>query len=606
MRAWDERGAPRREAAAAGTAAAVEALTSGLNRINLAAGQHQQTHMLPQKFGRVDPGRPQQQQQSRQVRREVCIAAHQVGRLIGPKGAERRRLQSTSGVSHLYVHSAGDMPSARVEIAGSEEAVAACLQLIQGLTGAVSPELPGPGSASSDSGRSDGGGGWPGVVLPLREHQRWTRMFPYLQRRSCVRITPDRRTDQLHISAQTKGAVDAVQSALKLLAAAEAFVVVSSSENGPVDSSPCASEADVGFPITAAQADELLAELEDLPEIADYRGGTVRQMKGARERDCVTVDLGSGARRFVTLRLRRRDSESVCRVLDPLLRGKQPVEGWKRWLVGGVGWEFAKSDMAARGKWTAKLQECRDMLVAANKMAGGDKLQGLLYYRDPATGGMVQRLRGSGARYEEVITDVRKFLEFLIFSAAYRKKSGLPGNDYMWDTIERICLRSSLPHVKAFNGGLMRTSNRGPDVPVQWSAHAHESTYGFVLVTEASQSELIQGVQAISRLLIEEAAGLRYRDVLQQLADSKDGHALDHLKSGDLVEVSSGKLKGRLYVFVGWTTPQQLSAKLREEGEGGEMLGRSVNRSQLAFVSSGAPPEVEAVDFVPVDDDAYD
>lgn len=93
MRAWDERGAPRREAAAAGTAAAVEALTSGLNRINLAAGQHQQTHMLPQKFGRVDPGRPQQQQQSRQVRREVCIAAHQVGRLIGPKGAERRRLQ---------------------------------------------------------------------------------------------------------------------------------------------------------------------------------------------------------------------------------------------------------------------------------------------------------------------------------------------------------------------------------------------------------------------------------------------------------------------------------------------------------------------------------
>lgn len=44
-----------------------------------------------------------------------------------------------------------------------------------------------------------------------------------------------------------------MQSALKLLAAAEAFVVVSSSENGPVDSSPCASEADVGFPITAAQ-----------------------------------------------------------------------------------------------------------------------------------------------------------------------------------------------------------------------------------------------------------------------------------------------------------------------------------------------------------------
>lgn len=47
-------------------------------------------------------------------------------------------------------------------------------------------------------------------------------------------------------------------------------------------------------------------------------------------------------------------------------------------------------------------------------------------------------------------------------------------------------------------------------------------------------------------------------------------------------------------------------SQLREEGEGGEMLGRSVNRSQLAFVSSGAPPEVEAVDFVPVDDDAYD
>eukprot|EP00873_Tetraselmis_striata_P012098 jgi/Tetstr1/432362/TSEL_021759.t1 len=39
-------------------------------------------------------------------------------------------------------------------------------------------------------------------------------------------------------------------------------------------------------------------------------------------------------------------------------------------------------------------------------MAGGDKLHGLLHYRDLATGDMVQRLRGSGARYEEVIIGI--------------------------------------------------------------------------------------------------------------------------------------------------------------------------------------------------------
>lgn len=254
--------------------------------------------------------------------------------------------------------------------------------------------------------------------------------------------------------------------------------------------------------------------------------------------------------------------------------------------MGGFGWEFAKSDMAARGKWTAKLQECRDMLVAANKMAGGERLQGLLYYKDPATGGMVQRLRGSGGRYEEVITDVRKFLEFLIFSSAYRKKSGLPGNDYMWDAIERICLRTSYLDTRVYNGGLMRTSARGPDVPCQWSAHAHESTHPFCMVTEATQSELLQGVQRISRLLIEEAAGLRYREVEQVVSDSKDSHTLEHLKPGDLVEVGSGKLKGSRFVFVEWTTAQQLSAKLREVGEGGEVLGRSVNRTQLISVAA--------------------
>jgi hypothetical protein len=61
-------------------------------------------------------------------------------------------------------------------------------------------------------------------------------------------------------------------------------------------------------------------------------------------------------------------------------------------------------------------------------------------------------------------TDVRKFLEFLIFSSAYRKKSGLPGNDYMWDAIERICLRTSYLDTRVYNGGLMRTSARGPGV----------------------------------------------------------------------------------------------------------------------------------------------
>jgi hypothetical protein len=82
------------------------------------------------------------------------------------------------------------------------------------------------------------------------------------------------------------------------------------------------------------------------------------------------------------------------------------------------------------------------------------------------------------------------------------------------------------------------------------------------MVTEATQSELLQGVQRISRLLIEEAAGLRYREVEQVVSDSKDSHTLEHLKPGDLVEVGSGKLKGSRFVFVEWTTAQQLSAKV--------------------------------------------
>lgn len=147
---------------------------------------------------------------------------------------------------------------------------------------------------------------------------------------------------------------------------------------------------------------------------------------------------------------------------------------------------------------------------------------------------------------------------------------------------------------------------------------------------------LIVASQAITKLLIEEAAGLRYAEVQKALASKKDGHSLDHLQAGDLVEVTSGKLKGSRFVFVEWTTPQQLSAKvtrtsqclahlrhlivaaacaaiegasqmscviiylseaaimcvmaqLRGEGEGGEVLGRSVNRSQLVSVS--AKPE---------------
>eukprot|EP00873_Tetraselmis_striata_P008968 jgi/Tetstr1/429232/TSEL_001895.t1 len=48
-----------------------------------------------------------------------------------------------------------------------------------------------------------------------------------------------------------------------------------------------------------------------------------------------------------------------------------------------------------------------DMLVAANKMAGVDKLHVLLYYCDPpTTGGILKRMPGSGDRYEEVITGV--------------------------------------------------------------------------------------------------------------------------------------------------------------------------------------------------------
>lgn len=100
-------------------------------------------------------------------------------------------------MNHLYIHSSPDMPNARVEMMGTEEAVATCVQLIEDAIGRVTPEPR----------RSDGG--WPCSALPLREHQRFTSMFPFLQRRSCVRITPDKRAEQLLISGQTKGAVGA-------------------------------------------------------------------------------------------------------------------------------------------------------------------------------------------------------------------------------------------------------------------------------------------------------------------------------------------------------------------------------------------------------------
>eukprot|EP00191_Tetraselmis_sp_GSL018_P000740 CAMPEP_0177603314 /NCGR_PEP_ID=MMETSP0419_2-20121207/15443_1 /TAXON_ID=582737 /ORGANISM="Tetraselmis sp., Strain GSL018" /LENGTH=493 /DNA_ID=CAMNT_0019097071 /DNA_START=496 /DNA_END=1978 /DNA_ORIENTATION=+ len=475
--------------------------------------------------------------------------------------------QVRSGVRELSVFTDSSGQQATVKIKGTPTSVGKCLNLLRGILGYEA--LKGTHRQIEDY----------SAHIELRVTAPVWEALPYVEKCLNARIAVDVVQGNLCRISVLDGSVAAKERAVKalqFLSVSEAFVSVHS---GTEKSSKLVTH----FPIAMEMLDAARSEFDGLPEIVEYRNGPKRILRGARDMGSISFGKTESNLAFVSVTANGRELDSILRVLDPLLWGDSPVAGWERWLAGGVGWEFAKNQMATRAEWTMRFQECRDWLMAANEMTGDrDLLREFLYYKDPATGGSVQRLRGSGGRYEEVITDVRKFLEYLMYCAVVRRKK-IPGSQgRIWDRIEKICIRNSDPSSIVPNGGLLRSSSRGPDVPCQWSAHAHESTYPFAMVTEETQKELLRGIQTIVQMLVEDIGGQQLLYVQQKLR--LNDVQLSEFKKGDVVEVTSGNLKGKQFLFEKWTTAECLSAKLTSLE--GQPLDRAVKRSQLKLLSS--------------------
>ena len=187
-----------------------------------------------------------------------------------------------------------------------------------------------------------------------------------------------------------------------------------------------------------------------------------------------------------------KTDEKLCWDVKDMFRPLQ-FEGWLDWISGAKGWRWGN-----KKSWGSR----QDIIDALNKLQDvyktlTSKVPELRYRQ-----GKKEMWNKAPSDLADAVHDVRIVLEVLYYfndemspsgkspGILSERGTGLMSPSSRWKTIMKSVKK------------LMRSSKCGPDVPVQWAAHAPLNRYPIVVVTRPTQEELVWGLVNILKNLL--------------------------------------------------------------------------------------------------------